>query len=219
MMEFISQDIILAFFSGKTFLELVAVVMGLFYLILAMKQSIWCWVAAFIGTVIYVYLFWEVALLMDSLLNVYYVIMAIYGWWTWTSKHSRNKSSSVGLAVSRWTLRQHILALSGVMLLTVVSGLYLQNNTGAAWPFLDSLTTWASVLTTWMVARKVLENWLYWIVIDGLSIVIYVERGLYPTAGLFAVYTVMCVFGFIAWKNALDQSRAGEKSWHAEPVV
>lgn len=241
MMAWLTQENLLAFFStlssamfsamfsSKGMLESLAVAMGLLYLVLAMKQSMWCWVAAFIGTLIYVYLFWEVALFMDSLLNVYYVGMAIYGAWVWTRKKRWTENIGAAaaaenvrleLTVSTWSWRQHLGALSLVLLLTLVSGLLLQKNTSAAWPFLDSFTTWASVVTTWMVTRKILENWIYWFVIDGVSIVMYIERGLYPTAALFALYTVLCVVGFIEWRKALRNAEQNPpEEWYASPAV
>ena len=103
------------------------------------------------------------------------------------------------LAISRWDTRQHLVAVAAVLLVSAASGALLQQYTGAALPYLDSFTTWGSVLTTWMVARKILENWLYWLVIDSVSIYLYLDRALYLTAGLFALYLVIVLFGYRKW--------------------
>ncbi len=92
--------------------------------------------------------------------------------------------------------------------MTTVSGNLLATNTDAAWPFLDSFTTWASVVTTFMVARKILENWIYSIVIDALSILLYADRGLYLYAALFAAYVVIAVFGYLSWRRSLAEQAA-----------
>ena len=175
--------------------EAVAVVLGVAYLLLAMRESLWCWYAAFISTAIFLVLFWEVSLLMESALQVYYLAMAAYGWWQW--QHGSGEQTE--LAISRWGSRQHLAALCAVLLISAVSGSLLQHYTGAALPYLDSFTTWGSVLTTWMVARKILENWLYWLVIDSVSIYLYLDRELYLTAALFALYLVIVMFGYRKW--------------------
>jgi nicotinamide mononucleotide transporter len=175
--------------------EATAVVLGVAYLLLAMRESLWCWYAAFISTAIFLVLFWRVSLLMESALQVYYLAMAVYGWWQW----QRGGSGHAELAISSWGTRQHLLAVAAVVLVSLASGALLQQYTGAALPYLDSFTTWGSILTTWMVARKILENWLYWLVIDGVSIYLYLDRELYLTAVLFAAYLIIVLFGYRKW--------------------
>lgn len=181
--------------------EVVAVVTALVYLLLAMAERIECWYAALVSTAIYTVLFWDVSLLMESALQVYYMAMAVYGWWQW------NKGDNAGekLTIQIWTLRTHLLALIILAVLVVVSGYLLSNNTEAAWPYLDSFTTWASVITTYMVAKKVLENWLYWLLIDSVSIFLYIDRGLYFTALLFMLYIVIVCFGYFQWRRRYHQ--------------
>ena len=89
---------------------------------------------------------------------------------------------------------------------TTVSGYLLGAGTDARLPFLDSFTTWSSVLTTYMVARKILENWLYWLVIDAASIYLYLDRELYFTALLFAIYIIIIFFGWFSWLKSYRQA-------------
>ncbi len=175
--------------------EALAVVLGIAYLLLAMFEKISCWYAAFASSLIFLFLFWNVNLLMESALQVYYLAMAVYGWWHW--QHGERDDGS--LAISRWGMQQHLLAITGVLALSAVSGYLLGRYTSAAWPYLDSFTTWGALLTTWMVAQKILENWLYWIVVDSLAIFLYLDREMYLTAGLFAAYVVIVICGFITW--------------------
>jgi nicotinamide mononucleotide transporter len=178
-------------------LETLAVALGLSYLLLAMRENSLCWYCAFFSTAIYVYIFGDVSLYMESALNVYYMGMAVYGWLQW-QKGGANHS---GVEIVRWTAKHHIICILVILIASVISGYLLSVNTDARLPYLDSFTTWASVLTTVMVARKVLENWLYWIVINSVSIYLYIDRDLDQTAAMFTLYLVLSVLGYVAWKK------------------
>lgn len=178
--------------------EALAVVLGLAYLLLAAREHPACWGCALVSTVIYAALFWNVSLLMESLLNVFYMAMAGYGWWAW----QRGGVARQPLVITRWQARRHLFVIGAVLAVAAINGALLSRHTDAAWPYVDAFTTWGAVVTTWMVARKVLENWIYWFVIDGVSIPIYLDRGLHLTAGLFFAYLVIAVFGFLQWRRA-----------------
>ncbi len=175
--------------------EMAAVLLAVAYLLLAVRQNRLCWVAALVSTAIYTLLFWQVQLLMQSALNVYYMAMAVYGWWHWRHGGGENR----GLPVTRWSLPQHGLALALVLSCTVLSGYLLSRYSVAAWPYLDSLVTWGAVVTTFMVARKVLENWVYWMLINALAIVLFMDRGMFLTSMLHGFYLVVSVFGWLSW--------------------
>ena len=181
-------------------LETLAVVLGIGYLLLAMRESSLCWYCAFFSTALYVWIFGDVSLYMESALNVYYMAMAIYGWLQW----QRGGADKSGVKIIRWTSKQHILGVAIILAASVTSGYLLSSNTAAKLPYLDSFTTWGSVFTTIMVAQKVLENWLYWIVINSVSIYLYIERGLDQTAAMFFLYLVLATIGFLTWKKAYD---------------
>lgn len=178
-------------------LETLAVALGISYLLLAMRENSLCWYCAFFSTAIYVYIFGDVSLYMESVLNVYYMGMAVYGWLQW-QKGGANHS---GVEIVRWTAKHHIICILVILIASVISGYLLSVNTDARLPYLDSFTTWASVLTTVMVARKVLENWLYWIVINSVSIYLYIDRDLDQTAAMFTLYLVLSVLGYVVWKK------------------
>jgi len=186
-------------------LESIAVLLSIAYILLAMRENSLCWYCAFFSTAIYVWIFGDVSLYMESALNGYYMAMAVYGWYQWR----RGGQASQGIKLSCWNIKQHLGTIALVVLLSVISGYLLSQNTDAKLPYIDSFTTWGSVITTFMVARKIVENWLYWIVIDAVSIFLYIDRGLYQTAGLFVLYLILAVIGFIAWrKTYLEQSTA-----------
>ena len=141
---------------------------------------------------------------MESALNVYYMGMAVYGWLQW----QKGGPDHSGVEIVRWTAKQHSAGILGILLASIISGYLLSVSTDARLPYLDSFTTWASVFTTVMVARKVLENWLYWIVINSVSIFLYIDRDLNQTAMMFSVYLLLSVLGYVAWKkNYVTQNR------------
>ena len=194
---------VLAAAQSMSLLEVTAVVFAMAYLLLAVRENVWCWFFAFISTAIYTVLFWDVSLLMESALNVYYMLMAVYGWYQWTRGGTNGDDLPHALAVRSMTGAQHALTITAIAVLSLVSGYLLGEHSTAAWPYVDSFTTWASVITTYLVARKYLQNWLYWIVIDTVSIPLYIDRGLNLTALLFVAYVVIAVVGYFKWRDHL----------------
>ncbi len=179
-------------------LEVVSVAFGLTYVILAARENSWCWPCAFIGTGTAIVLFADGLLPMEAALNVYYLVMAIYGWSQW---NKGTPAEGPTLAISSWGFQQHLICIGVVSFLSLVSGYYLSKYSNAALPYLDSLTTWSAVITTWMVTRKILENWLYWVVINSASIYLYLEREFYLYAALFVIYIIIAVYGYYEWRK------------------
>ena len=184
-----------------------AVMFAIAYLLLAVKENVWCWFFAFISTALYTALFRDVNLLMDSALNVYYMAMAVFGWYQWTRGGHGGSTEPHTLAIQSLGGRQHGFIIVAILLLSSVSGYLLSEHSSAAWPYVDSFTTWASVITTYLVTRKYLQNWLYWIVIDAVSVPLYIERGLNLTALLFVIYIIIAVFGYMNWHKHYRDSR------------
>ena len=177
-------------------LEIFAVIFALLYLFLAMKQNIACWYAAFISTLIYIIIYWDVSLYMESLLNFYYLLMAIYGWINWNKKSQIDKNYVIS-----WSYQNHIVVILLILILTVISGFSLQK-TDAVYPYLDSFTTWASGITTFMVAQKILSNWIFWIIINSVAIFLNFDRELYLTVILLMTYQVMSIYGYYQWRKS-----------------
>lgn len=193
---------VLSAIQAMSYWEVIAVLLGVIYLVLAMRENSLCWYAAFGSTAISIWLFFDVSLLMESALNVYYLIMAVYGWYVWNKKPQNSAMQNQitpKTPITSWSGKQHTLAIGSVLLISFISGFLLSENTRAVMPYLDSFTTWGAILTTYMVAKKVLENWIYWFVIDAAAIYLYIDRELYLYALLMAVYVVMVVFGYAAW--------------------
>ncbi len=184
---------------GLSVLDAIAVVAAIAYLLLAIRQNIGCWYFAGISTAIYIYLFFDARLYMESTLNIFYFAMAVYGWYCWRNKRTDDQQ----LLVAVWPLRRHVLAISAIVLISIANAVILETWTDAALPYVDSLTTWSAIWTTFLVARKVLENWWYWLVIDSVSVFIYWSRDLELTALLFVAYVIMIPFGLVSWRRSM----------------
>ena len=143
-------ELLVSQFQSSSLIELTAVLFALAYLTLVVKENILCWYAALISTILFLVIFWRVQLFMESGLQIYYAAMAVYGWYQW----SRGGGQSRGVTITTWSLKTHVLAVLGILLATLASGILLIKISNAYFPFLDSFTTWASIVTTFMVAKK-----------------------------------------------------------------
>ena len=187
-------------------LEAAGVILGVLYLVLAIRESLWCWPAAFLSSVLTIIVMFEARLYSEAALNVFYAAMAIYGWYQW--RYGGRRQGAAQLPIGVWPLRMHAFAIGGSVALAAMIGWFMSEQTAAAFPYLDAFVTVASIVTTYMVARKVLENWVYWFVVDSLSLYLFWQRELYLYVGLFVLYLVLVVIGWLRW----------QRDWRAQPV-
>ena len=182
-------------------IEPAAVILAIAYLLLAVKQNISCWFAAFFSSLLYFFVMYSAGLYMEAGLQIFYCIMTVYGWTQWRVSLPNNTK----FLVKTWNRNQHIKAISLIILLALTSGWALEKFTNAALPFIDSLTTWGAIVTTYMVAKRLLENWIYWFVIDTISVFLFYSRGLFLTSILFFVYLIIIYFGYKSWTEMKDE--------------
>lgn len=188
-------------------IELLATILALAYVVLALKQSIWCWPAALLSTLLFTHVMWDSALLSDALLHLYYAGMALYGWWRWQQYQQQQAQ-----AVFEWPWSRHIWLISLTALGGVLLGYLMANYTHADFAYLDAQTTAFSLVATVLVAKKILSNWLYWIVIDAVSIFVYAQKHLYFLTALFMLYTIIAVVGYFAWRSHYQMQRPASSS-------
>ena len=174
--------------------EWVAFFCSVAYVSLAAYQKKSAWIFAFISSAIYVYLCFESRLYLDSFLQSFYVLAAVYGWITWSR-------TTVEKKLSIKPLKFHLISISLIAVLSIVLGFIMHRFTIQAAPFVDAPITLFSLFATYLVAQKVVENWWYWIVIDSICIPLFYSRGLYITSILYVVYTIMAVVALIQWKR------------------
>ena len=187
-------DTLLAGIATSSPSEALSVVLGLLYSVLAVKRSRWCWIAGGLGSAIAIYLSAVARLPMQAALQVYYVVVSAYGYWHWSRDQGEATKS-----VTVWPVRHHVLACVITIGVSALTARWLASETQAAWPFLDSLTTWGSLFATWLTARVKLENWLYWLAIDGTLMFLFAAQGLFLFALLSLVYLGVSAVGFARW--------------------
>ena len=178
-------------------IEIIAVISAILYLLLAAKEDVKCWYAAIISSLLYFFIMYDAGLIMEAYLQIFYIIMALYGLLQWTKLIQINSNNTI----RTWSNIEHFITISSVIILAIITGFILTKYTNAAMPFLDAFTSWGAIVTTYMVAKKILENWIYWFVIDAISIYLFLSRELYLTSILFFVYLIIICFGYIAWRK------------------
>ncbi len=186
--------------------ELAAVALGIAYIVLAIRRRRACWIAGRLSTALYAVVFLQAALYLQSALQVAYVALSVYGWRQWSAAAGGDV-----VEPRRWPARRHAQAAIAVLAATVVAAPLLARFTDAAAPWADALGTFASVAATWMMAQRISEHWLWWIVIDlGLAL-LFLSQGLVFTAMLYAGFAVMAGAGFVSWRRALlGPAQAGD---------
>ena len=186
----------------QNWLEFTAVFFAILYLILAVNQNILCWIAGIVSSILYFFIMQSAGLYMEAYLQIFYVFMGLYGWLQWRKGNQIDNN----FIINTWRILKHFYAISLILSLSVLSGLLIKSYTDAALQFFDAFVTWGAVVATYMVAKKLLENWIYWLVIDSISILLFISRGLLPTAFLFALYIVIIFVGYKSWKKALEEN-------------
>ncbi len=181
------------------YIEVLGVLLSIAYLWLSIRQNILLWPVGILSAVMYIIVFYDSKFYADMGLNAYYFVISIYGWIHWSN---RGGEKNAGLPVTNVGVIRATVLLGIILVLFAVTGYLLDHLTDSPVPYWDALTTAASVVATWMLTRKILEHWILWVFIDIVSMGLYIYRGLYPTAILFAIYTTMAVIGFVQWKRS-----------------
>tara|TARA_B110000467_G_C18297720_1_gene469147 strand:- start:145 stop:744 length:600 start_codon:yes stop_codon:yes gene_type:complete len=196
MAELLQSFLLIEF--NWSILETVAVIFSLLYVYLAAHQNNLCWLAAVISVSLYIYICFNAKLYAETVLQVFYFLMAIYGFYSWKKNNSQ-------LQISTWPIKKHLFIIFLGTILTFFLGFIFSNYTDAEMPLVDSFTTVFSVFATYMVVKKILSNWLYFIIIDIISTYLYFSRDLHLTSLLFLLYTFIAVAGFIKWNRISTQ--------------
>lgn len=179
-------------------LEAFAMISGLIYIFLSVKHSIWLWPVGFITSALLVVVFFTTKLYADMSLQVYYLIVSLYGWYFWVTGKKKDKHS-FEVKISVLKPYQWFLAILTTLLLGFLLFYPLQRYTDASYPLWDSMITSGSIVATWMLARKIIDQWILWIIIDGSSIALFLIKEIYMMAFLTLIYTIMAAWGYIKW--------------------
>jgi nicotinamide mononucleotide transporter len=183
-------------------LELIAVVLTLAAVYLTTRQNVWCWPLGMVSVTLYALVFQQAKLYADMGLQGLYFGLAAYGWWAWL----RGGEDHGELQVSLTSGRARIALLGLGLVAGVGLGAALERLTDASLPFMDSLLTSFSIVAQWMQTRKKLESWLVWLAVDVFYVGMFLYKGLYPTAGLYALFLVLAVKGFVEWRRSMGEA-------------
>lgn len=195
----------------SNWVELLGAILGLLYILLSIRQNKWCWPIGLITSLLYIYVFLVTKFYADMLLQIYYVGASIFGWYNWTQGGKNGKH----VLPVRWVkIREWPWIVAVTALLFMVMAYVLAHHTDSPIPYWDAFTTAGSFVATWMLAKKMIENWLFWIVVDAVSLGLYIYKGLYATLVLFVVYTLLAIIGYLQWRNEL-KNRAKQNTQEA----
>lgn len=201
MIEFqaITSDFGVWLFANKV--EIFGFLVLVFYLYFSIKQNILLWPFGLIGALVYIYIYYSAQLYADMSLQVYYVLISIYGWFYW--KTAKDKNENVKLEVKYTNKNLALLLLITTLFLFIIFSFILAKYTNASLPYWDALTTAAGITATWMLAKKYIEHWIVWVFVNIISVIIYIYKDLHITAVLFVIYTTMAIVGYFQWRKQL----------------
>ena len=185
--------------------EIGGTVFGLIYVWLSIRQNLLTWPAGIISSLLYCWVFFDAKFYAQTGLQIYYVLISLYGWWSWRSL-SVEGSESDHLRVSNTAISLWVKVIIANAMLTLIIYWITSRYTDDSIPVTDAFIASMSIIATWMLARKKIEQWLIWIFIDLTSAGLYFYRGLYPTVLLFVVYSIMAGIGYAEWRKEIQKS-------------
>ena len=192
------------------YLELAGTLVGLVYLWLEYRASTYLWIASIVMPLIYVVVYYQAGLYADFGINVYYILASVYGllYWMFGRRKKTDRTEKAELPIVLTPRRQYLPLLLVTGALTVGIAQILLHFTDSNVPWSDSFTTALSMVAMWMLARKYVEQWLAWMIVDVVCTVLYIYKGLYFTSGLYGLYTVIACFGYLKWKRMMKTQAA-----------
>lgn len=193
--------------AGPGPLEWIAVLTGFACVWLAARESLWNFPVAIVSCALYIVVYYRAGLYSDSLLQIMFILLSLYGWYAWLYG-GRSKTE---LPVSRTRRWEWLATLGFVGVFTAGFGYYLHTYTDAALPHWDSFTTAGSLAAQFLLMRKRLENWWLWILVDLIYVPILWYKQLYPTSGLYALYLGLAVYGYWQWRQSMRRHVASEQ--------
>jgi nicotinamide mononucleotide transporter len=188
-----------------TTLEIFGAIFGFLAVYFTIKQNIWCWYFGLIQVMLYCFVFYTAKLYSDMILHVIYIFLQVFGWYSW--KYGGSNQSTL-----RITLVTNTTFWIGLTVLTsLFLGYIMQTKTDASYPYEDAFITVASLVAQYLMIKKVLASWLFWIVVDLVAITIYCYKGLYFTTVLYVLFLIMAIIGYLEWRKAYNEEFAYER--------
>jgi len=195
---------------AQNYLELLGAATGLIYIWFSIRQKIWLWHWGILTSAFYIFVFFKQRLYADMSLQTYYLLVSFYGWYNWKFGYRKNDSTqNGGIPVATTTLSLGLILFAVTAVIYIVY-IYLLTTIPekigipkSDIPYLDAFITASSIIATWMLARKLIEQWIIWVLVDAISVGMYIYKSMYPTVILFVVYTILAFIGYLKWKKSL----------------
>ncbi|MBP1676698.1 MAG: nicotinamide mononucleotide transporter PnuC [Bacteroidetes bacterium] len=184
----------------SNWIEIVGSLLSLIYIFLSINQKVSLWIFGFLCSALYIVVFFQSKFYADMSLQFYYLGVSVYGWVSWKLG---KQNTGADIPVKRTNMKQALVISLVAIALYMLYYYILAGFTDSPLPRADSLTTALSIVATWMLARKLIDHWLIWVFVDGLSAGLYFYKGLYPTAVLFVLYTIMAAIGYFKWRKSM----------------
>jgi nicotinamide mononucleotide transporter len=189
----------------KLIVEFMGVLTGAVCVLLAVRENIWNWPIGITNNIIYFVIFWRSKLYADACLQLVYITISIYGWWKWLHKDASKHELTPTRIREKWG---YAALAAGTAIATVAMYFVLHRFTDSNVPLGDAFTTALSLTAQFLLSRKLIENWIVWIIADVIYIGLYCYKGLFQTAGLYAIFIVLCVMGYRQWTKSMNESKA-----------
>ena len=184
-------------------LEIIAVIFGLLSVWFSKQNNIWVYPTGMLSTSIFVYLLLKWGLIGDMLINVYYFAMSVYGWYVWTRKVDEEHVTPISRVTKKENKISIFIFLATILFVFVVYQVFDKWNSWTA--YVDTITTAIFFVGMWLMAKRKVENWIYWIVGDIISVPLYFYKGFTFTSFQYLIFTIMAIYGYAAWKKNTDK--------------
>lgn len=181
------------------YLEILGVALSLVYVFLMMRQNIWCWLFGILGSLLSIAIFIDAKLYSESILYAFYVAVGIYGWVKWYTKDHR------GIPIKKWGIINHLATIVAGGLGALGLGYFFSTQSDAESPFYDAFTTSFSFVASFLEAHKILSGWIYWIILNLMTIYLYASKEIYFYAAYSGLLTILSVIGFVRWQSDYKQ--------------
>lgn len=194
--------------AGQGVIDWLVTVTAIMYIVLSVNNKPQAWYWSMVSSSLWAWLSYMVyQLYLDAILQVFYVLIAVWGVYLW--KYQSSQNGQEGLPISRWSLRRHVVLLTVFSLLSASLAWLFGQHTDAALPWLDAPVTVFSMMATFMLARRVMEHWLYWIVIDLVGATMFAARGASLLALVMVIYAALAIWGWRSWQRMYRAQNAG----------
>ncbi|WP_037575790.1 nicotinamide riboside transporter PnuC [Sporocytophaga myxococcoides] len=184
-------------------IEIIATIFGIICVVLTIRQHIACWPAGLVQVFLYIFVFYQAKLYADMVLHVIYVLLSIYGWYHWSMNKSGTQSSGVSTEGKFMYMYVFVCLISSFIL-----GFLLTRYTDASFPYPDSFIMSGSLIAQWLMSRKKLESWIFWIITDVVAVYVYWYKELYWTTGLYIVFLFLAIMGLVEWRKDYYQTKS-----------